>query len=267
MNISFTDVTELVGTTREDIHALSCSIKVMQEHNEITTQTTQSMAHVTIEALDLAQSASAAVETHACSRINCGQSATHTGTPIVGICHEITFHTAAGPMPPSTFPLQTITSTLRGSSCRSNLRSDSTSSSYEDALPVPLFSSEDESGADDSDSDALPPLLDRPPEERPYAIPAIRPVFDPPVLGYDEIVRVQPDYRLTRTRASTRARYEPSADVEQWDLRTERELLVNYGQMVMEASDADEAEDEARRGVYAQLAEDLLMDTVDVDVE
>lgn len=203
------------------------------------------MAHVTIEALDLAQSASAAVEAHICSCIHCGQSATHIGTPIVGISRETTFYTAAGPRR-STFPLQTITSSIR---------SDITSSaSYEDALPDPLSSSEDESGADDSDSDALPPLLDRPPEERPYAIPVNMPVFEPLVLGYEEIVRVQPDYCLARTRANTRARYEPTADVEQWELRTERELLVNYGQMVMEANSADEAddEDEARRGFYAQ---------------
>lgn len=42
------------------------------------------------------------------------------------------------------------------------------------------------------------------------------------------------------------------------------ELLVTYGQMVMEAS---AKEDEDKRHFNAHLAEDLLMDTVNVDVE
>lgn len=42
------------------------------------------------------------------------------------------------------------------------------------------------------------------------------------------------------------------------------ELLVNYAQMVMEAS-GEEVED--KRQFYAQLAGDLLMDNEDVEVE
>lgn len=96
---------------------------------------------------------------------------------------------------PTPMASPTRQSTLRSFNSQSNLRSTSTSSStYDDALPDTGASSSSEDEADhDSDSDGLPSLGRRPPEERPHTIPSNRPIFEPPTLGLEEILRVQPD--------------------------------------------------------------------------